>query len=137
MSRVIKFRIWDNIKKEMYFPNMENDMFLLMGDSGYFDVQDHSNENYELNSNNLSIANSLDNDLVLMQSTGLKDKNGNEVYENDLIDANGTKVKIEFLESDFCFGFWHEKYQEWYTLSFLKGLKNFEILGYAHKTSNI
>lgn len=75
MKRKIKFRAWDDKNKTMFFWTMPN-----------FDSKHASHYNN------------------IMQFTGLKDKNGKEIYEGDIIDTELTCL---------CSVVYSEEYGEW------------------------
>jgi hypothetical protein len=82
MNREIKFRVWNNYKKEM---------------SPCFEIE-HLPARYKKVVENQPGS-------AFLQYTGLRDKSGHEIYESDLI-VNGSRNgkrphKVEFLDGKF------------------------------------
>jgi uncharacterized phage protein (TIGR01671 family) len=72
MNREIKFRVWDkSLKTMIYFPNHYYEAI-------YFDGKPWNDENQ-----------------TPLQYTGLKDQNGKEIYEGDLIETHHKCIGIK------------------------------------------
>ena len=82
MNRQIKFRAWDKEDEEWlerFYVSGYGDVMAVQGN--YYPEEIESVEN-----------------VVLMQYTGIKDKNGKEIYEGDVVNYFGTKGIIKFGE---------------------------------------
>ena len=82
----------------------------------------------------------VNNDLELMQSTGLKDKNGKEIFEGDIVDYKGRKAVIKWHGSyaSFIYRFvdeLKERNSEWHPL-FL-AYYHFEIIGNIYENQEL
>ena len=77
---------------------------------------------------------------ILMQSTGLKDKNGKEIFEGDIVDYKGRKAVVKWHGSyaSFIYRFvdeLNERVSEWHPL-FL-AYYHFEIVGNIYENPEL
>lgn len=122
--RELKFRLWNGFR-------MIDDEDLSENTSDLF-IESGLSDQYE---NNICIPR-VEN-LKVMQYTGLKDKNGKEIYEEDILDYGAnTKFKVVFNKSSF-------KLQR---LDFLNGnlhlleccyLDELEVIGNIYENKNV
>lgn len=89
MNREIKFRAWDKQLKEMF------DVESINFNEDIVYVNSRSR-------NHIETQRRVSDDIcTLMQYTGLKDKNGKEIYEGDIVEVEAVRMIVEFGTARF------------------------------------
>ena len=87
MNDRFRFRVWDIKRRAMLYDTYYENMYLNI-DEGYLYKEDGPS--------NMPYTTSIDDDYILMQCTGLKDKNGKLIYEGDILrrEENGWCARV-------------------------------------------
>lgn len=90
MKREIKFRAWNDHKKEWYTPELIK-VSLDFSMIGLWCKEEHG----------YIFENTTSWKVIIQQYTGLKDKNGVEIYEGDILALAALNYEVYFIDGQF------------------------------------
>lgn len=129
-----KFRVWDKEEKKMH--KVKTIEFSRRG-ARIIHLA-------EVNSNGKGDHKRWHSSVELMQSTGLKDKNGTEIYEGDIVEFKypydkriKTKGIIVWNDNKACFGICMKETTEQYELYRITAENYLTVIGDVHQTPEL
>lgn len=125
--RDIKFRIWDGVKNE-WLASSNKDALPYYGFALVGEVMTVQSPPYW----------SLDEGNVVEQSTGLRDKNGKDIYEGDIVKYDNSVGKVFYDSECACFnvsGFYNGS-QDYPTMAFNEHAV-MEVIGNIHENPEL
>jgi uncharacterized phage protein (TIGR01671 family) len=138
--RTIKFRAWDKTQKVMIYP--ESDLIKTHHEGSFppdgmeveITLEGHAYVNQQYRYESPSY---LDNELILLQFSGLKDKNGVEIYEGDYFRSMETQSVFEVYFAENCACYRAKRRDGWhFDLQQLNPIDNWEVIGNIYEEAS-
>ncbi len=122
MNREIKFRVWHKSKSRFIDLN---------GFFTWFSTHPDKGQVYAASEQGIVREYAIE-DISIMQYTGLKDKNGKEIYEGDIMDyGNGRTFYISYVGVQFMATFNKR------VVNSIIPIHNFEVIGNIHENPEL
>jgi len=135
--REIKFRMWSKEYQQMFGMAELAAMYTAMAKLAKKYVPEVSDSDVDMPLTGISLP--FQDDAVLMQYTGLKGKNGKEIYEGDIVlsDYDDRKRVVEWCEEEACYKMRHLPNEPFCESLYFNDIDKCEVIGDIYTTPEL
>lgn len=135
--REIEFRMWSKEYQEMYGVEVLRGMYQCMAELAIENVDEVKESRVEMPLTGIALP--FQDDAVLMQYTGIKDKNGVKIFEGDIVKMLNGKIRIVAYYNEYVrFGLFEKSDKNKYKLPIIiTDLNTCEVIGNIYKNPEL